>query len=244
MEILYFAQPGTHEAAYEEWREQRLGWHKLLGLRPEKLRFAPHPPDKLAHYARAAADIQYEFPIGWQEVEGIHNRSDFDLRQHAEFSGKKLEYFDAQSQERYIPFVIETSIGLDRCIMMTLSDAYHEEEVKGEKRTVLKLHPKLAPVTVGVFPLIKKPELAEVAKKLKAELNDFFKVEYDEKGSIGKRYRRLDEAGTPYCLTIDFDTLDDQCVTLRDRDSMAQKRINLGEVAAYLAEAIKNYRRV
>ncbi|KAA3662780.1 MAG: glycine--tRNA ligase, partial [Calditrichaeota bacterium] len=170
--------------------------------------------------------------------------TDFDLSQHSEFSGKKLEYFDPQSQERYIPYVIETSIGLDRCIMMTLSDAYHEEEVKGEKRTVLKLHPKLAPVTVGIFPLTKKPELAEVALKLKEELNDLFKVEYDVKGSIGKRYRRLDEAGTPYCLTVDFDTLEDQCVTLRDRDSMEQKRISLSEVGGYINKAIANYKRV
>ncbi len=244
MEMQYFVKPGSDEAAYEAWLQKRLDWHKSLGIRSEKLRFAPHPQDKLAHYARAAADIQYEFPIGWQEVEGIHNRSDFDLSQHSEYSGKKLEYFDAQTQERYIPYVIETSIGLDRCIMMALSDAYHEEEVKGEKRTVLKLHPKLAPVTVGIFPLIKKPALAEVAQKLKKELNGIYKVEYDEKGSIGKRYRRLDEAGTPYCITVDFDTLDDQCVTLRDRDSMEQKRISLGEVANYLADAIQKYQRV
>ena len=244
MEMQYFVKPGTDDANYEEWLQKRLDWHKSLGIRQEKLRFMPHPEDKLAHYARAAADIQYEFPIGWQEVEGIHNRTDFDLSQHSEYSGKKLEYFDPQTQERFVPYVIETSIGLDRCIMMTLSDAYHEEEVNGEKRTVLKLHPKLAPVTVGIFPLIKKPELVEVALKLKNELSDHYKIEYDEKGSIGKRYRRLDEAGTPYCLTVDFDSLEDQCVTLRDRDSMEQKRINLSEVSGYLSKAIKEYVRV
>ena len=167
-----------------------------------------HPKDKLAHYALAAVDVQYKFPIGWQEVEGIHNRSDFDLTQHQKFSGKKLDYFDQKSNKRYVPYVIETSIGLDRCTLMVLCDAYREEKVNGEKRTVLKMHPKLAPIQVGVFPLVKKPGLQEVARKIEAELIENYSVRYDETGSIGKRYRRLDEAGTPFCITVDFDTIE------------------------------------
>lgn len=207
----------------------------------------PHPQDKLAHYAKAAEDIQYQFPIGWQEVEGIHNRTDFDLSQHQEFSGKKMEYFDAINQERYIPYVIETSIGLDRCTLMVLCDAYREEIVAGEKegtqetRVVLKMHPKLAPITAGIFPLIKKPELMEVAEKIKSELSEDYKVLLDEKGSIGKRYRRLDEAGTPFCITVDFDGLEDQTVTIRDRDTMKQERISWDNIATVLRNRIKTW---
>jgi glycyl-tRNA synthetase len=237
----YFVRPGTDEASYEEWKNKRLDWHKSLGINPENLRFKDHPQDKLAHYAKAAVDVQYQYPIGWQEVEGIHNRTDFDLGQHQEFSGKKLEYFDQQAGERYVPYVIETSIGLDRCTLMVLCDAYKEEEVpdgKGgtEERTVLSFHPKLAPITAGIFPLIKKPELQEIAGKIQAYLKKRYRVVYDEKGSIGKRYRRLDEIGTPYCITVDFDGLEDGTVTIRDRDSMEQVRIPADNVAKWVED--------
>lgn len=248
MEMQYFVKPGTDSEEYERWKEIRLNWHKSLGIRPSKLRFHDHPEDKLAHYAKEAVDIQYEFPIGWQEVEGIHNRTDFDLGAHQKFSGKKMEYFDPHSQEKYIPYVIETSVGLDRTLLMVLCDAYHEEEVPGEKdgatenRTVLKLHPRLAPVTAGIFPLIKKPELKVVAQKIYDALHDSHKVQYDEKGSIGKRYRRMDEAGTPFCITVDFDTIVDQKVTIRDRDTMKQERVSIDNVPGLIEEKIKNWK--
>lgn len=248
MEMQYFVKPGTDEEQYSRWRQERLDWHKSIGIREKNLRFLPHPPDKLAHYAKAAEDIQYKFPIGWQEVEGIHNRTNFDLSQHQEFSGKKMDYFDAQTQERYIPYVIETSIGLDRCTLMVLCDAYREEIVPGDRegtqetRVVLKMHPKLAPVTAGIFPLIKKPELMEVAEKIKHDLIDDYKVQLDEKGSIGKRYRRQDEAGTPFCITVDFDGLDDQTVTIRDRDTMSQERISWDSIDSVLKRKIKTWK--
>jgi len=239
MEMQYFVEPGTDEQAYEEWLEKRLDWHKSMGIRPNNLRFAPHPPDKLAHYARAAADVQYHFPIGWQEVEGIHNRSDFDLSQHQEYSGKKMEYFDQAQNKRYIPYVIETSIGLDRCTLMVLSDAYRKEELDGDSRVVLKMHPKLAPIQLGVFPLIKKPELQELASRIGQDLKEDYSVQYDEAGSIGKRYRRLDEAGTPFCITVDFDGLEDDSVTVRHRDTMAQERVSIVQLPVYLSDQMK-----
>ena len=243
MEMQYFVEPGTDGDAYEEWLEKRLAWHKSIGIREENLRTAPHPDDKLAHYARAAADIQYKYPIGWQEVEGIHNRSDFDLTQHQEFSGKKLEYYDQKNQKRYMPYVIETSVGLDRLTLMVLCDAYREEEVDGDSRTVLKLDPRLAPVQVGVFPLIKKPELQEIAHKIEKELREDYSVQYDESGSIGKRYRRLDEAGTPFCITVDFDTIEkDNQVTIRYRDDMSQVRIPIEKVGEVIRDGIKDWK--
>lgn len=247
MEMQYFVKPGTDEEFYEQWKQERLDWHKSIGIREENLRFHPHPQDKLAHYAKAAVDIQYKFPIGWQELEGIHNRTDFDLSQHQEFSGKKLEYFDPQTQERYIPYVIETSVGLDRSTLMVLCDAYREEVVPGDKegtqetRVVLKMHPKLAPITAGIFPLIKKPNLIEVAKRIEDDLSDDYKVQFDEKGSIGKRYRRLDEAGTPFCITVDFDGLEDQTVTIRDRDTMTQERISWDRIGDVIKTRMKNW---
>jgi len=243
MEMQYFVEPGTDGDAYEEWLEKRLAWHKSIGIREENLRTAPHPEDKLAHYARAAADIQYKYPIGWQEVEGIHNRSDFDLTQHQEFSGKKLEYYDQKNQKRYMPYVIETSVGLDRLTLMVLCDAYREEEIDGDSRTVLKLDPRLAPVQVGIFPLIKKPELQEIAHKIEKELREDYSVQYDESGSIGKRYRRLDEAGTPFCITVDFETIeDDNKVTIRYRDDMSQVRIPIEKVGEVIRNGIKDWK--
>lgn len=245
MEMQYFVEPGTDEQSYENWLNKRLGWHKALGIREHKLRTHPHPEDKLAHYAADAADIQYEFPIGWQEVEGIHNRTDFDLTQHQEYSGKKLEYYDQKKQERYTPYVIETSIGLDRTVMMALCDAYREEEVEGETRTVLKLSPKIAPTDVGIFPLIKKDKLQDLARKIESDLRGDFNVLYDESGSIGKRYRRQDEAGTPFCITVDFDGVEsdgEDTVTIRYRDDMTQDRIPISRLRQVIRDKTKSWR--
>ena len=211
-------------------------WHLANGIRPGKLRWHEH--EKLAHYADAAQDVQYEFPMGWQEVEGIHSRTDYDLSRHQEYSGKKMEYFDPQSQERYIPYVVETSVGLDRTILMILCDAYREEEVDGAQRSVLKFHPEIAPYTAAVFPLVKKEGMPEVAHRIEDDLRKQFNVFYDEKGSVGKRYRRQDEIGTPFCITVDGDTLGDETVTIRDRDSMAQERIPAANVRAYIEDRI------
>jgi glycyl-tRNA synthetase len=241
MEMQYFVEPGTDEGEYDRWLNKRLDWHKSMGIREENLRISPHPDDKLAHYARAAADIQYKYPIGWQEVEGIHNRSDFDLSQHQEFSGKKMEYFDQKEQKRYIPYVVETSVGLDRTTLMVLCDAYREEEVDGDTRTVLKLHPKLAPTKVGIFPLIKKDPLQELARKIEADLKEDYTVLYDESGSIGKRYRRQDEAGTPFCVTVDFDGLDDNTVTIRYRDDMKQDRVSVDKIQNVIRDEMKGW---
>lgn len=243
MEMQFFVEPNSDEAYYSQWKSERMEWHQSIGIRKENLRYADHPKDKLAHYAKAAVDIQYKFPIGWQEIEGIHNRTDFDLSRHQEFSGKKMEYFDPHTQKRYIPYVIETSVGLDRTTLMVLCDGFREETVdmgegKSETRTVLKINPKLAPVKVGILPLIKKDPLIEIARKLQANISNHYKVQYDEKGSVGKRYRRFDEAGTPYCITVDFDGIDDNTVTLRDRDTMQQERISVDNVTRYLQKHI------
>ncbi len=240
MEMQYFLKPGTQKEAMEQWKEIRWNWHLENGLRPDKLRWHPHEGNELAHYADAATDIEYEFPHGFDEMEGIHSRTDFDLKQHQEFSGKKLEYLDTQdNNKKYIPYVVETSVGCDRCLLALMSDAYRLE-FEGDKekeRTVLKFDPKLAPIKVAVLPLMKK--LEEPAKKLFAEVQKHYRAEYDLAGSIGKRYRRQDEIGTPFCLTVDFDTLEDQAVTVRDRDSMSQERISLDNVVNYLNDKLK-----
>lgn len=230
MEMQYFVKPGTDMEWFEKWKQARVDWHYGLGLRKHKLRFHQHGPGELAHYARAAFDIEYEFPIGWQEIEGIHNRSDFDLRRHQEFSSKKLEYFDEAAKEKYLPYVIETSVGCDRVLLATLCDAYRLE---GE-RTVLKLHPKLAPYKVAVFPLMKKPELLEMTDKVYANVKKHFRATYDESGTIGKRYRRQDEIGTPFCVTIDYDGVPDNTVTIRERDGMTQERISADKLVSYI----------
>lgn len=237
MEMQYFVKPGTQREAYEAWREKRLQWHLDNGIRPAKLRWHAH--EKLAHYADAAHDVQYEFPIGWQEVEGIHSRTDYDLRRHQEYSGKKMDYFDPQTNEHYIPYVVETSVGLDRTVLMLLCEAYREEEVEGEQRTVLKFHPEVAPLKAAVFPLVKKEGMPEIAHAIEADLRRHFNVFYDEKGSIGKRYRRMDEAGTPYGITVDGQTLEDGTVTVRERDSLAQERIPQERVATYLFDKMR-----
>ncbi len=240
MEMQYFVKPGDQMEAYEEWREKRLGWHHGIGVRKSKLRWKEH--DKLAHYADAAVDIAYEFPIGWQEVEGIHSRTDYDLSRHQEYSGKKMEYFDPQSNERFIPYVVETSIGLDRTVLMLICDAYREEEVNGEQRTVLKFHPGMAPITAAVLPLVKKDGMPEAAHQIEDYLRRQYNTFYDEKGAIGRRYRRMDEAGTPFCITVDGQTLEDDTVTLRERDSMEQVRIDKSRVVEAVTDRISNWK--
>ena len=240
MEMQYFVKPGSQMEAFEAWREERMQWHVDNGIRASKLRWHEH--EKLAHYADAAFDIQYEFPIGWQEVEGIHSRTDFDLKAQQEHSGKKMEYFDPQTNEKYLPFVVETSAGLDRTILTLLCEAYREEEVDGDTRLVMKFHPKLAPITVALFPLVKKDGMPEMAKKLQRDLQEHFLAVYDEKGAIGRRYRRMDEVGTPYCVTIDGESTSDGTVTVRDRDTMEQVRIPAEKVASYMIESIANWK--
>ncbi|MCK5796078.1 MAG: glycine--tRNA ligase [Deltaproteobacteria bacterium] len=241
MEMEYFVKPGTQLEAFERWKDERRAWHEANGIDPEKLRFHVH--DKLAHYADAAVDIEYKYPIGWREVEGIHSRTDFDLQAHIKHSGKKLEYFDPQTKERFVPFVVETSVGLDRTILMVLADAYEEEKLEKDTRTVLHLHPKLAPLTCAVFPLVKKEGMPETARKIVADLSEDFRCFYDEKGAVGRRYRRMDEVGTPFCITIDGQTHEDNTVTVRERDSMVQTRVAADRLDTYLRDAMKTWKR-
>jgi len=238
MEMQYFVKPGTDEEFFEKWKAARMAWYGELGIRPEKLRFHQHGPDELAHYAKAAFDIEYEFPFGWKELEGIHNRTDFDLSRHQEFSGKDLRYFDDQTHERYIPYVIETSAGVDRTLLTVLSDAYREEEVNGDTRVVLKLNPKIAPIKIAVFPLIKKEGMPEIAQRIQADLQKKYKTFYDISGAIGRRYRRQDEIGTPYCITVDSQTLADQTVTIRHRDTMKQERVASTQLLTYFSDKL------
>ncbi len=238
MEMQFFVKPGTDMEWFERWRESRMAWHWSLGLNPAKLRFHQHGPEELAHYARAAFDIQYEFPFGWQEIEGIHNRTDFDLRRHQQFSGKKLEYFDQAANERYLPYIVETSAGADRVTLTLLVDAYREEEVEGETRVVLGFHPSVAPIKAGVFPLVKKDGMPELATEVYHGLRKKFSTFYDDSGAIGRRYRRMDEAGTPFCVTIDGETVSGRTVTVRHRDAMTQDRISLDQLEGYLRERV------
>ncbi len=238
MEMQFFVKPGTDAEWFERWREWRMEWHHELGLTPQKLRWHQHGPDELAHYARAAFDIEYEFPFGWQEIEGIHNRGDFDLGRHQEYSGKKLEYFDQASNERFLPFIVETSAGADRVTLTLLVDAYREETVEGETRVVLGLHPAVAPIKAGVFPLVKKDGMPELATALYHDLKRRFPAFYDDSGAIGRRYRRMDEAGTPFGITVDGETASERTVTVRHRDSMVQERVGLDRVAGYIEERI------
>ena len=237
MEMQFFVKPGSDEQWYEYWVEQRVNWFRDLGMTMEKIRTRPH--EKLAHYARAAVDIEYQFSFGWGEIEGIHNRTDFDLMRHQEYSGKKLEYFDQVANERYVPYVIETSVGASRSTMAFLVDAYAEEEVNGEKRTVLHFHPKLAPFKLAVLPLVNKDGMPEFAEKLYKDTQRSFKTFYDDSGAVGRRYRRQDEVGTPYCVTVDGQTLEDGTVTIRDRDSMEQIRVSSDSVKSYVAGRIE-----
>jgi glycyl-tRNA synthetase len=239
MEMQYFVKPGTDGEWFEYWKNARMEWVRSLGIDPQRLRFHQHTREELAHYAYDAYDIQYEFPFGWQEFEGIHNRTGYDLTRHQQYSGKKLEYFDPAENERYVPYIIETSGGVDRLTLVLLVDAYREEEVEGETRVVLKLDARLAPIKAAIFPLVKKDGMPEIARRITDELRKRFPVFYDESGSIGRRYRRQDEAGTPYCITVDGQTTEDDSVTIRDRDTLKQERVAADRLAGYLAGALE-----
>lgn len=234
MELQYFVKPGTEMEWYESWKAKRIAWHKALGLPEENYRFHDHI--KLAHYANAACDIEFKFPMGFKELEGIHSRTDFDLKQHEEFSGKKLRYFDTETNESYIPYVVETSIGLDRLFLAVLSAAYDEEKLEsGEERVVLRIPAPLAPVKLAVLPLVKKDGLPEKARTITDALKLDHNCQYDDKDSIGKRYRRQDAIGTPYCITVDHDSLTDDKVTIRDRDTMQQERVAISELGSIVS---------
>jgi glycyl-tRNA synthetase len=243
MELEYFVEPDTDEHWFEYWKEQRLQWFVDLGVRQDKLRVRAHEPNELAHYAKAAADIEYEFPFGWSELEGIANRQDFDLRRHQESSGEDLTYFDQEHERRYLPFVIEPALGVDRALLVFLLDAYRVDEApsaKGEleKRTMLALHRDLAPIKVAVLPLSRNESLVPEAKRVHDLLKPKWMTAYDDAGAIGRRYRRQDEVGTPLCVTVDFDSLTDRRVTVRDRDSMRQERVSIDRLPDHLQERL------
>jgi glycyl-tRNA synthetase len=238
MEMQYFVRPGEDTEWFERWRAIRMAWHQEIGLTPTKLRWHEHTGKELAHYARAAYDIEYEFPFGWNEIEGIHNRGDFDLTRHQEFSGKKLEYFDQAANTRYLPNIVETSAGADRVTLTLLVDAFREELVEGESRTVLGFHPAIAPIKAAVLPLVNKDGMPEIAKELFNDLRKRFACFFDDGGAIGRRYRRMDEVGTPFCITVDGQTATEHSVTVRHRDSMGQDRVELGKVLGYLTERL------
>jgi glycyl-tRNA synthetase len=237
MEMQFFVRPGTQQEWYAYWKEERMKWHTSLGFSPENYRYHDHV--KLAHYADAAVDIEYAFPIGWKEVEGIHSRTDFDLKSHQQYSGKKLQYFDPEINQNYVPYVVETSIGLDRMFLLTLCHAYQEEKWNKEdgsedSRVVLKIPAKIAPIKLAVLPLLKKEGLPEIAKEVMASCRNEFYCFYEEKDTIGKRYRRMDALGTPFCVTIDHQTKEDRTVTIRYRDTMQQERIPIEGLAQFI----------
>ncbi len=238
MEMEFFVPPDESATWYEHWKQARFDWYVELGLRADHLRLREHETEELAHYSTATADVEYLFPIGWSELEGIADRGNFDLTAHATHSGEKLEYFDPQTKERYVPHVIEPAAGADRATLAFLVDAYDEDELGGELRTVLKLHPRLAPVKVAVLPLVRKDGQPEIAREIVTALRGRMQTEYDEGGSIGKRYRRQDEIGTPYCVTVDHQTLDDRTVTIRDRDTLEQERLPIDSLADELAQRL------
>jgi glycyl-tRNA synthetase len=241
MEMQFFIRPGTQKEWYEYWKEERMKWHLSLGISENKYRFHDHV--KLAHYADAATDIEYNFPIGFKEVEGIHSRTDFDLKNHQEYSKKKLQYFDHEINQNYIPYVIETSIGVDRTVMMVLSEAYEEEDLstpeKKDSRVVLKFPANLAPIKLAILPLVKKDGLPDIARSIMDKCKQDFRCFYEEKDTIGKRYRRMDALGTPFCVTVDHQTKEDNTVTIRYRDTMKQERISSEQISAIVLKAIK-----
>ncbi len=231
MEMEFFVEPGTDEGWHDYWIEERWNWYLNLGIKEENLRRYEHPKEKLSHYSKRTVDIEYNYPFaGWSELEGIANRTDYDLKQHSKYSGENLEYIDQTTNNRYVPYVIEPAVGPDRIMLAFLMDAYTEEEVNGEERTVLKLHPRIAPIKAAVFPLSKKEPVSTIARELYDDLKGDYRIFYDDSGSIGRRYRRQDEAGTPFCVTVDFDTIEDRQVTIRDRDTLKQERVPLKAV--------------
>jgi glycyl-tRNA synthetase len=243
-EMEFFLPPEENDRWYAYWRDERFRWYTDLGIRPEKLRVREHDADELAHYSTATCDIEYEYPFGWGELEGIACRTDFDLKRHSEASGVRLEYFDPQTKEHYTPYVVEPAGGIDRMALTFLIDALEEEQLEKDTRSVLRFHPRIAPITVAVFPLVKKDGMPEKAREIGAMLRQSgLTTFYDEKAAIGRRYRRQDEIGTPWCITVDGDTLGEDVVTVRERDSMAQERVRVDEVRAYLADAIHGWKR-
>ena len=238
MEMQFFVRPGEDEKWFEYWREQRMAWQAALVRDPAKLRWHQHGPGELAHYAKAAFDIEFEFPFGWQEFEGIHNRTDFDLSRHQAASGKKLEYFDQERNERYLPYIVETSLGADRLALVVLCDAYDEDTIEGEARVVLRFRPEIAPIKAAVLPLVKKDGMPEIAHRIYDDLRGRYTAFYDDGGSIGRRYRRQDEAGTPFAITVDGQTTQDGTVTVRHRDTLAQDRVAAASLVAWLAERL------
>ena len=239
MEMQYFVKPGDDDQSMQDWKSERLKFYDQLGINSKKLRFHEHGPNELAHYAKEAWDIEFEFPFGWSEIEGIHNRTDYDLARHQELSGKKMEVFDQQNNNRFLPFIIETSAGLNRMMLAVLSDAYWNDEENN--RVVMKLHPTIAPVTAVVCPLVKKDGLPELGREIMDLLKPHFKVIYDQQGSIGKRYYRQDEAGTPYGITVDHQSIEDKMVTLRDRDTQVQNRIPIDNLVNAITDSMESY---
>ncbi|MBT8241866.1 MAG: glycine--tRNA ligase [Acidimicrobiia bacterium] len=238
MELEYFVPPEDADKWYEYWCNERMQWYIDLGMKPESLRLRSHDDDELSHYSSTTSDVEFLFPWGWGELEGIANRGDYDLNQHAEHSGSKLDFFDQASNRRYVPHVIEPAAGATRAMMAFLMDAYDEDVINDDTRTVLRLHPQIAPFVAAVLPLSRKPELAEPSQKLFVDLAGHFNTDYDETQNIGKRYRRQDEIGTPYCVTFDFDSLDDGAVTIRERDTTVQERIPIGGVAGWINDKL------
>ncbi|NOT55378.1 MAG: glycine--tRNA ligase [Deltaproteobacteria bacterium] len=240
MEMEFFVKPGSDDEWFEYWREQRMNWYtQRLGIDATNLRFYDHPKEDLAHYSKATTDIEYRYPFGWGELEGVANRTNFDLKQHSEYSGKDLTFFDEESRERYQPYVIEPAAGVDRILLITLLDAYREDEQEGEPRIVLRFHPRLAPIKVGIFPLLRKEGQPEKALQLRDILKERFAVFYDQAGSIGRRYRRQDEVGTPFGITVDHQTMQDDTVTLRDRDTLEQIRLPIDRLIPELIQRIE-----
>jgi glycyl-tRNA synthetase len=244
MEMEFFCKPATDEGWHDVWIKERFSWYTRYGIREENLRLREHDKDELSHYSKRTVDIEYAFPFtDWGELEGIANRTDFDLKRHSEFSSQDLSYFDQETNERYVPYVIEPAAGADRATLAFLIDAYTEEEAptasgKTEKRTVLKIHKDLAPIKVAVLPLSRNEKLVPPAREVADPLRAHWMIDYDDAGSIGRRYRRQDEIGTPYCVTVDFDSLEDRAVTVRDRDSMKQDRVPIAELTDYLSERL------
>ncbi len=238
MEMEFFVPPDQGATWFEYWCATRFSWYQDLGIAAERLRLRQHDTDELSHYSTGTADVEYEYPWGWGELEGIANRTSYDLTQHATFSGQDLSYFDQETNSRYVPHVIEPAAGADRATLAFLLDAYEEEEVKGETRSVLRLDPRLAPVKVAVLPLSKNERLSPTAREVRDLVRSRYFVDYDEAGSIGRRYRRQDEVGTPACVTVDFETIDDRAVTVRDRDTMLQDRVSLDRLLGYLADRL------
>ncbi|MEX1253037.1 MAG: glycine--tRNA ligase [Dehalococcoidia bacterium] len=238
MEMEYFVKPGTDDEWYDYWRNERLNWFIRFGAKREHLRLREYTPEELAHYSSGTTDIEFLYPMGWAELEGIAKRSDYDLRKHAEASGRRLEFFDEESSEHIVPYVVEPAVGVDRCVLVFLLDAYHEEEVRGEQRALLRFTPALAPIKVAVLPLSRNEKLAPTARKVWDLLRPLFMTQFDDAQSIGRRYRRQDEIGTPLCVTVDFDTIDDDAVTIRERDSMEQLRVPIANLVAALRERL------